>query len=822
MLEQFVSGREGQSCDDNFSTSECESKTSSSSDQGRHAARFSSRTMAHHATVDPTKMGVGRAIAVLTSGGDAQGMNAAVRATVRVGLYTGAKVFFVHEGYQGLVDGGDNIRPATWESVSMMLQLGGTVIGSARCQDFRTKEGRTKAACNLVKLGITNLCVIGGDGSLTGANQFRTEWSELLGDLVKAGKITANEAKNSSHLNIVGMVGSIDNDFCGTDMTIGTDSALHRIIEIVDAITTTAQSHQRTFILEVMGRHCGYLAMVTALACGADWVFIPEMPPEEGWEEHLCRRLSDQRDRGSRLNILIVAEGAIDRHGKPITCEDVKSLVTKKLGVDTRTTILGHVQRGGTPSAFDRILASRMGVEAVMALLEATPDTPACVVSLSGNMAVRLPLMECVQVTKDVTIAMEERRFDDAVKLRGKSFENNWNTYKMLAHVQPPDTKSNINIAILNVGAPCAGMNAAVRSAVRIGLLQGHQMLAVHDGFDGLAQGKIEPIGWSGVAGWTGKGGSNLGTKRSLPSKTMEDISLSIAKFNIHAIVIIGGFEAYEGGLEMVQAREKYEELCIPLVVIPATVSNNVPGSDFSIGADTALNTITMTCDRIKQSAAGTKRRVFIIETAGGYCGYLATMAGMASGADAAYVFEDPFSIHDLEMNVMHLVEKMKTTVKRGLILRNENSNANYTTDFIFNLYSEEGKGVFDCRKNVLGHMQQGGTPSPFDRNFGTKMGVKSVLWLTDKLKECYRHGRIFANSPDSACVLGMKKRSLVFQPLEDLKEQTDFDHRIPKVQWWLKVRPILKILAKYEIHLDTTEKAAMEHVIKKRGLVHQ
>ncbi|XP_062271047.1 phosphofructokinase, muscle b [Scomber scombrus] len=778
--------------------------------------------MAHHATVDPTKMGVGRAIAVLTSGGDAQGMNAAVRATVRVGLYTGAKVFFVHEGYQGLVDGGDNIRPATWESVSMMLQLGGTVIGSARCQDFRTKEGRTKAACNLVKLGITNLCVIGGDGSLTGANQFRTEWSELLGDLVKAGKITANEAKNSSHLNIVGMVGSIDNDFCGTDMTIGTDSALHRIIEIVDAITTTAQSHQRTFILEVMGRHCGYLAMVTALACGADWVFIPEMPPEEGWEEHLCRRLSDQRDRGSRLNILIVAEGAIDRHGKPITCEDVKSLVTKKLGVDTRTTILGHVQRGGTPSAFDRILASRMGVEAVMALLEATPDTPACVVSLSGNMAVRLPLMECVQVTKDVTIAMEERRFDDAVKLRGKSFENNWNTYKMLAHVQPPDTKSNINIAILNVGAPCAGMNAAVRSAVRIGLLQGHQMLAVHDGFDGLAQGKIEPIGWSGVAGWTGKGGSNLGTKRSLPSKTMEDISLSIAKFNIHAIVIIGGFEAYEGGLEMVQAREKYEELCIPLVVIPATVSNNVPGSDFSIGADTALNTITMTCDRIKQSAAGTKRRVFIIETAGGYCGYLATMAGMASGADAAYVFEDPFSIHDLEMNVMHLVEKMKTTVKRGLILRNENSNANYTTDFIFNLYSEEGKGVFDCRKNVLGHMQQGGTPSPFDRNFGTKMGVKSVLWLTDKLKECYRHGRIFANSPDSACVLGMKKRSLVFQPLEDLKEQTDFDHRIPKVQWWLKVRPILKILAKYEIHLDTTEKAAMEHVIKKRGLVHQ
>ncbi|XP_047203323.1 phosphofructokinase, muscle b isoform X1 [Girardinichthys multiradiatus] len=814
--------------------------------------------MAQPVQIDPTKMGEGRAIAVLTSGGDAQGMNAAVRATVRVGLYTGAKVYFVHEGYQGLVDGGDNIRPATWESVSMMLQLGGTVIGSARCQDFRTKEGRTKAACNLVKLGITNLCVIGGDGSLTGANQFRTEWKELLADLVKAGKILANEAKNSSHLNIVGMVGSIDNDFCGTDMTIGTDSALHRIIEIVDAITTTAQSHQRTFILEVMGRHCGYLALVTALACGADWVFIPEMPPDEGWEGHLCRRLTDQRGRGSRLNIIIVAEGAIDRKGNPITCNQVKQLVSKELGFDTRTTILGHVQRGGTPSAFDRILASRMGVEAVMALLEATPDTPACVVSLSGNMAVRLPLMECVQVTKDVTTAMAEGRYNDAVNLRGKSFENNWNTYKMLAHVQPPETKvrnytfsieylmkfpqilllpqkqarsdeffyflfqSNINIALLNVGAPCAGMNAAVRAAVRIGLLQGHQMLAVHDGFDGLAHGMIEPIGWSGVAGWTGKGGSMLGTKRTLPKQLLEEISLNITKFNIHGIVIIGGFEAFLGGLEMVEAREKYEELCIPLVVVPATVSNNVPGSDFSIGADTALNTITMTCDRIKQSAAGTKRRVFIVETMGGYCGYLATMAGLASGADVAYIYEEPFNIHDLELNVDHLVEKMKTTVKRGLILRNEKCNANYTTDFIFNLYSEEGKGVFDCRKNVLGHMQQGGTPSPFDRNFGTKMGIKSVLWLTDKLKECYRHGRIFANSKETACVLGMRKRALVFQPLAELKAESDIEHRIPKIQWWLRLRPILKILAKYKINLDTSQKAAMEHVIKKRGLVPQ
>uniref|UniRef100_A0A8C7Q737 6-phosphofructokinase n=1 Tax=Oncorhynchus mykiss TaxID=8022 RepID=A0A8C7Q737_ONCMY len=783
-------------------------------------------------------------------------MNAAVRATVRVGIYTGAKVYFVHEGYQGLVDGGDNIKPATWESVSMMLQLGGTVIGSARCMDFKEKWGRLKAACNLVKLGITNLCVIGGDGSLTGANQFRTEWSELLADLIKQGKITAEEAKRSSHLNIVGMVGSIDNDFCGTDMTIGTDSALHRIIEVVDAITTTSFVMPDCVCMRVRVCVCvhlcahvsvracvciniavcphSYLALVTALACGADWVFIPEMPPEDNWEEHLCKRLIA---RGSRLNVIIMAEGAQDRKQKPITCDQVKNLVSKKLGFDTRSTILGHVQRGGTPSAFDRILGSRMGVEAVMALLEATPETPACVVSLSGNMAIRLPLMECVQVTKDVTVAMAEGRFEDAVNLRGKSFQNNWNTYKMLAHVNPPEVKvapkihplsvlfspsqSNINIAIVNVGAPCAGMNAAVRSAVRAGLIQGHQMLAIHDGFDGLANGQIEPITWAQVGGWTGKGGSNLGTKRNLPGKNIEQISLNIAKFNIHSLIIIGGFEAYLGGLELVTAREKYEELCIPMVVIPATVSNNVPGSDFSIGADTALNTITMTCDRIKQSAAGTKRRVFIIETMGGYCGYLATMAGLSSGADAAYIYEEPFHIHDLELNVVHLIEKMKTSVKRGLILRNSNANDNYTTQFLYNLYSEEGKGTFDCRMNILGHMQQGGTPTPFDRNFGTKMGAKSVLWLTDKLKESLfvSPGRIFANTPDSACVLGMKRRSLIFQPLTSLKEDTDFEHRIPKTEWWLKLRPILKILARYEaVEIDTSEVAAMEHIIKKTG----
>ncbi|XP_074478760.1 ATP-dependent 6-phosphofructokinase, platelet type isoform X4 [Sebastes fasciatus] len=814
--------------------------------------------------------GAGKAIAVLTSGGDAQGMNAAVRAVVRMGLYVGAKVYFIHEGYQGMVDGGENIVEATWESVSSMLQVGGTVIGSARCKEFRSHEGRLKAAHNLVQQGITNLCVIGGDGSLTGANLFREEWSGLLAELQEQGLIEADAVQKYSALHIVGMVGSIDNDFCGTDMTIGTDSALHRIIEVVDAIMTTAQSHQRTFVLEVMGRHCGYLALVSALACGADWVLIPEMPPEDGWEDKMCQKLSANRAGMKRLNIIIVAEGAIDRSNTPITTDYIKNLVVKCLGFDTRVTILGHVQRGGTPSAFDRILASRMGVEAVLALLETTANTPACVVSLCGNQSVRLPLMECVQMTQEVQRAMDGKRFEEAVKLRGRSFENNLRTYKLLAHRKPESELpiSNFNVAVLNVGAPAAGMNAAVRSAVRVGISEGHKMFAVSDGFEGFAHGQIKEIKWADVGGWTGQGGSLLGTKRTLPAKHVEKIAEQMRTNNINALLIVGGFEAFLSLLELLTARGKYDEFCVPMVMVPATVSNNVPGSDLSIGADTALNAITTafesllqlydaratyeefcipmcmlpatisnnvpgtdlsigadtalnaiveTCDRIKQSASGTKRRVFIIETMGGYCGYLASVGGLAAGADAAYIYEEPFDIRDLQANVEHLTEKMKTSIQRGLVLRNENCNENYTTDFIYQLYSEEGRGVFDSRKNVLGHMQQGGAPSPFDRNFGTKISAKAMQWVTKKLTETFRQGRVFANTEDTCCLLGMRRRALVFQPVVQLKGETDFVHRIPKEQWWLKLRPLMKILAKYKTSYDVSDSGQLEHVIRNR-----
>lgn len=758
----------------------------------------------------------GKGIAVFTSGGDSQGMNAAVRAVVRFGLFLGCRVFFIREGYQGMVDGGDNICEAHWADVSGIIHKGGTVIGSARCKDFRERQGRLRAAKNLVDKRITNLVAIGGDGSLTGADKFRREWPSLLEELASEGAITPEQRSTCSHLNVVGMVGSIDNDFCGTDMTIGTDSALHRIVEAVDAIRPTASSHQRTFIMEVMGRHCGYLALVAGVVCEADFVFIPEWPPETDWKSRMCTKLKASRDdAGQRLNIIIVAEGAIDRNGEPISCEEVKKAVVDELKQDTRITVLGHVQRGGAPSAFDRILGCRMGSEAVMALMDAAPDSDPIVVSLKGNSAVRVDLMECVKKTQAVAKAMADRKWDLAVELRGKSFQNNLNTYRMLTKNQEAAVEhgakggpGGYRIGVLHVGAPACGMNAAARSFIRNAISTGHRAFGINNSLEGLCEGDVREMEWGDVNGWVGLGGAKLGSKRALPTDKMDKIAENLRKFKLQGLVVIGGFEAFQSVLMLYEAREAFPEFRIPMVVLPATISNNVPGTDFSLGADTAVNEITEICDRIRQSAAGTKRRVFIVETMGGYCGYLATMAGLAGGADAAYVKEEPIGIRDLMYDLEVLTSKLDAgKVERGLILRNEKCSDNYSTDFLYRLFAEEGKGKFSARMNVLGHMQQGGYPSPFDRNFGTKMAAKANLWMIEQIgKNMYgkeEGGKVSAIDKESACLLGMRGMRYQFQPLEDLKAETNFELRTWKVTWWMNQRSIMKVLAhhvsKYE-----------------------
>jgi 6-phosphofructokinase 1 len=215
-------------------------------------------------------------------------MNSAVRAVIRMAINKNCEAYAVFEGYEGLVRGGDLIKKMDWQDVRGWQSEGGTLIGTARCKAFYERPGRLLGAKNMVLNGIDALIICGGDGSLTGADKFRYEWPGLLAELVETKMLTAEQIKPYMHLNIVGLVGSIDNDMSGTDATIGCFSALGRICEMVDYIEATASSHSRAFVIEVMGRHCGWLALMAGVATGADFVFIPEKPRADRWRQEMC------------------------------------------------------------------------------------------------------------------------------------------------------------------------------------------------------------------------------------------------------------------------------------------------------------------------------------------------------------------------------------------------------------------------------------------------------------------------------------------------------------------------------------------------------
>lgn len=729
-------------------------------------------------------------LGILTSGGDAPGMNAAIRSIVRIALNRGIDVYAIYEGYQGMVDGGDSIRQMTWESVGGILHRGGTVIGTARCEEFRTREGRRAAALNLLKYEINSLIAIGGDGTLTGANIFRQEWPSLLAELVEMGEITQETADRNSHLTIIGLVGSIDNDMYGTDMTIGADTALHRITESVDAIGSTAASHQRTFVVEVMGRNCGYLALMASISTGADWVLIPESPPNiDNWEEVMCADLKAGREAGRRDSIVIVAEGARDRSGKPIDSAYVCKVLEERLNVEVRITVLGHMQRGGSPSAFDRNLGTRMGHAAVEAALSATPETEPQLIGLRHNRIVQTPLMLCVERTHAVAEAIANHDYERALDLRGSSFRESFRTLKTLIRSlphEPTPGKKRLRIAVMNSGAPAPGMNTAIRAAVRIGIDQGHTMFGVTNGFQGLIDGTIRELDWMSVNGWASTGGSELGANREVPSgRDFYSIARNLEEYGIQALLIIGGWTAYQGALRLHQEQDTFPAFAMPTICLPASINNNLPGSELSIGADTALNNIVWAVDRIKQSAIA-QRRCFVVEVMGRNCGYLALMGGLATGAERVYLPEEGVTLRDLQADLDNLVAGFKKGKRLGLMIRNENANPIYTSDFMAALFEEEGGGLFDVRQTILGHVQQGGDPSPFDRIQATRLGARCIEFLIENAE---------SDAPTSAFI-GIESGGIQVHNIEEMMRMVDPQHQRPLKQWWMDVRPLAKVLA--------------------------
>lgn len=727
-------------------------------------------------------------LAVMTSGGDSPGMNAAVRAVVRTALRHSVDVYAIHEGYQGMIEGGDRIRKLVWTDVGGILHLGGTVLGSARSAAFRERAGRLRAAQNLVERDIDGLVVIGGDGSLTGANLFREEWPTLLAELVATGAVTAEMAHRYPQLQLVGLVGSIDNDMFGTEMTIGADTALHRIVEAIDAIVSTATSHQRTFVVEVMGRNCGYLALMAAVATGANWVFIPECPPTaENWEEEMCRALTAGRAIGRRNSTVIVAEGARDRNGQPITSEYIKRVLEDRTGADTRVTILGHVQRGGSPSAYERIMSTIVGNAAVEFLLTGAHAEPQ-LIGINQYRATTRPLMACVARTHQVADVIRQQEFDEAMTLRGGSFADTYHVLQTLTRAHPRDPQpgqKQLRLLVMHTGAVAPGMNTAVRVAVRLGMDQGHHILAASNGFEGLLAGEISEMGWASVTGWVSRGGAELGTSRLIPRpEEMSAIAEQLTKYQIDGLLIIGGLGGYEAAYRMLQQRASYPPLSIPVVCMPATISNNLPGTENSIGADTALNSIIENVDKIKESAVA-NRRCFVVEVMGGDCGYLALMSGIASGAERVYLPEEGVTLADLQADVAKLIAEFRNKKRLGLMIRNEQADPLYTTSFMAALFEKEGGQLFDVRQAILGHVQQGGKPSPYDRIEATRLAAAGINFLVQNAGQ----------SEPPVVGVGLIDGEVAFTNIADLPELMEMAHRRPRTQWWLGLRRIVQVV---------------------------
>jgi len=312
-------------------------------------------------------------IAVLTSGGDAPGMNAAIRAVTRTALYNKLEVIGIKEGYRGMIE---KLFIPLWSiDVSDIIQRGGTILKTARCMEFKTPEGRQIAYNNMKEIGVNGIIVIGGDGTFTGARIFNEEFD----------------------IPMIGIPGTIDNDLYGTDYTIGYDTALNTVVEAVDKIRDTASAHNRMFFIEVMGAEAGFIALRSGIAAGAEAIIIPEINNEIDKLNQLLE--SGRRQRAS--NIVIVAEG--DKEGGAYKLAN--KVKERYPGYDIRITVLGHLQRGGSPSAFDRVSASRLGYAAVEALLD---DQKSLMVGIQNNEIALVPFRKAIKLHKSVNQSLLE------------------------------------------------------------------------------------------------------------------------------------------------------------------------------------------------------------------------------------------------------------------------------------------------------------------------------------------------------------------------------------------------------------------------------
>jgi 6-phosphofructokinase 1 len=392
-------------------------------------------------------------------------------------------------------------------------------------------------------------------------------------------------------------------------------------------------------------------------------------------------------------------------------------------------------------------------------------------------------------------------------------------------------SKKRMRIAIVHVGAPAGGVNAATRAAVAYCLTRGHTPIAIHNGFAGFARhhddkpvGAVREFDWLEVDGWASKGGSEIGMNRELPAESgIEEIARLFALYKFDGLFIIGGFEGFHALSQLRKARDQFSSFCIPMTLLPATISNNVPGTEYSLGSDTCLNELVSYCDKIKQSASASRRRVFVIETQGGRSGYIATLAGLSVGAVAVYTPEEGVSISMLAADIAHLKKVFQEDSGQSragrLILINEKASKVYNAKLIADMIREEANNRFESRDSIPGHVQQGGVPSPMDRTRAVRLAIKCIEHL-----ETYedRADSKILEDPMSSTIIGIRGAQVVFSPMKDVEEkETDWKNRRPKDEFWLELKGIVDNLSgRPEIPRPESPLVGWKAKDRKRGII--
>jgi len=682
-------------------------------------------------------------IGLLTGGHDVPGLNAAIRAVVRRAAQYQFEVIGIHNGWAGLM-GKPQITPLTPRDVAGILPQGGTILGCSRTNPFARDLEIDAALQQLRSSGqkkldkaIADLEAYQDDYVKNNINQIINNVHEHGLDvlIVLGGRDTLRIAARLVELGlpIIGIPKTMDNDLPETDYCIGFDSAVTRVVTALDNLHTTAMSHHRVMVVEVMGRDTGWVALEAGLAGGADYIAIPEVSTTV---DEIVNHVQARREAGKTFSIIVLAHGAtiggitpaqpdqldpfgVPRFDKRATGQALAQAIEARLGVETRTVVIGYLHRGGSPTVFDRVLATRLGVAAVdLARAGNIGQIPV----MKDNQIVPVPLAKVAGATKQVPASL--------IELASLFFGR---------QTPLPDVPRK-RIGVLTGGGDCPGLNAAIRAVARRAFQYGWEVIGIKNGWAGLLDtGESAPLAPASVSGILHLGGTILGTSRTNPTKKedqMRQVEANFKRLGLDALVAIGGDDT-------LSVATRLHQKGLPVVGVPKTMDNDIAETDYCIGFDSAVTTVVEALDRLHTTAAA-HHRAMVVEVMGRDAGWVAVVGGLAGGADYIFIPEIPGS---LQAVCDHLLQRKAQGKLSSIIVVSEGAKiegleeaADLGPTDAFGHVRLDKRGLaerlcnqieactqIETRFVVLGHIQRGGSPTLFDRVLATRTAVAAV-----------------------------------------------------------------------------------------------